>query len=385
MGEVIIVVTLKSIRTIEAAAIGLLSAVSLSTCTARPAIDDGVPASPDGETERTAIAPAAASPLDEYLGFTDWFQTQEEAKRAENARIVREEDLTAQCMHERGFDYVPYLGEIPGWGRSSDWLIPQSYNPEWVAEYGLGLFADPPLQTVTFGVPMEEQGMHSPSDPNYATFQSLSPAEQDEWRLALIGRAPWEDDDWGTGCRFAASDQALAESNIVQAQSLLNSPEFAPLNEAIAQMRNNLAQPVITEEEQDWLECMVNAGYPEMVEQCENTIPRFSPEIGGMVTWPHYLRVSEQLTQEYTQIATEHFNETGDPTPPTPADSPAMADLQRREIALALADFDCRVATNFEARQAARVNETESRFVNDNRAALVALRDAAEQRGLVSN
>ena len=372
-------------RTLALAAVGLLAALTLSTCTAKPAIDNDVAASPDGETERTAIVAAVASPLDEYLGFTDWFQTQEEAKRAENARIIREEELTAQCMHERGFDYVPYLGEIPGWGRSSDWLVPQSNNPEWIAEYGFGLFADPPLQPVSFGAAMEEQGMHLPSDPNYATFQNLSPAEQNEWRLALIGRAPWEDADWGTGCRFGASGQAVLESTFAQAQSLLNSPEFAPLNEAIAQMRNNLAPPVITEEEQDWLECMANAGYPEMVEQYENTIPRFSPEIGGMVTWPHHLRVSEQLTQEYTQIATEHFNGTGNPTPPTPADSPAMADLQRREIALALADFDCRATTYFEARQAARINEAESRFVNDNRAALVALRDAAEQRGLVSN
>jgi len=54
--------------------------------------------------------------------------------------------------------------------------------------------------------------------------------------------------------------------------------------------------------------------------------------------------------------------------------------MREREIDMALADFDCRVAVDYDARQAAVVNETETQFVNDHRSALEALRSAFEQR-----
>jgi len=53
--------------------------------------------------------------------------------------------------------------------------------------------------------------------------------------------------------------------------------------------------------------------------------------------------------------------------------------LRERELEIALADFDCRVASDFSARQEARRIEIETQFVDDHHAALTALRAAAEQ------
>jgi len=51
-----------------------------------------------------------------------------------------------------------------------------------------------------------------------------------------------------------------------------------------------------------------------------------------------------------------------------------------REINTALADYDCRIAVDYQARQDARRTELETQFIADHRADLEALRAAAEQR-----
>jgi len=61
---------------------------------------------------------------------------------------------------------------------------------------------------------------------------------------------------------------------------------------------------------------------------------------------------------------------------PRTSDITAMTE---REISLALADFDCRITTEFQTRLDTLEIEFETQFANDNHAAFCAFRSAIEQ------
>jgi len=160
------------------------------------------------------------------------------------------------------------------------------------------------------------------------------------------------------GCSRWASDQV---PQTAPGQELLLSDEFAPLLEAINQMGRNLQEdPDMLATAQDWLDCMANAGYPEFG----------SSNYVGSIYGRQYLASSSiesargQLSEEQ-RIGTEQ-----------------AAALQEREIALALADLDCRVAVDYTERRNAIQLAAETQFVEDNRPALEAFRSASEQRGV---
>lgn len=76
------------------------------------------------------------------------------------------------------------------------------------------------------------------------------------------------------------------------------------------------------------------------------------------------------------QSALSLAGETG---PFTPANSPTIAALHEREVALATADLNCRVSTGFAAGRQAHIHAVENQFIIDHREALEALRSAVEQ------
>jgi len=61
--------------------------------------------------------------------------------------------------------------------------------------------------------------------------------------------------------------------------------------------------------------------------------------------------------------------------------TPELRAIGEQEIEMALADFDCRVATNFRQRQETRWFDAETQFVSDHREAVNAFKDALAQRG----
>jgi len=369
----------------------LAGVISLGGCAATPSSVEST-----SET-RAVIAPLPPSPLVEYAGFLwDFDRSPEALSQRREAQTRRREDLIAQCMRERGFDYVPYLGDQPGWFASANATLdlagPQFNDPEWVEQYGFGIFANPSLAAFGRSQMLPIGTLHFESDPNYATFNSLSETEQHEWRMALVGLEPWESDDWGAGCRNMADEVIWQDDEFTATRAIIESDEFAPLNEAMGRLASSWLEPNVTEEELDYLSCMAAAGYPELMRRFEDTVPRWDPVLNAMSTDAHQWRVAWQLVGEFHAINQAHQAELreaglpdvtpiGEPIVLTPAESLEMADLQRREIAMALADFDCRASTNMAARQRARQIEAETVFVNDHRAALVALRDAHEQRG----
>jgi hypothetical protein len=200
----------------------------------------------------------------------------------------------------------------------------------------------------------------------------LSESELDAFIRALWGPPPseWAEPIHGESSFYWTYDMSdftteqiwehsgcLGQSMLImmgdQPIGLFHSDEFAPLFEAINQMRNELGQEK-TEAEGDWLACMADAGYPniERREDAQNHIWSARDRIRSS---PGGFRATAETSRE-------------------------MAALLEREIQTALADLDCRTAVDFQNRQDARRIEVETQFVSDHRLALEALRDAAEQR-----
>jgi len=208
----------------------------------------------------------------------------------------------------------------------------------------------------------------SADDPNEAILADMTDSERNAWRQALSG---WPGDSWPNGpfpdwdamgeeelafnmnCSSRGMNQALAERDFA------NHDEFAPLLEAIDEFQGDLKLE-ITEADQAWSTCMADNGFPGIERQRQS---------------------QQQLSDEWV----ETWNEiTGRPDwvgNPTLANSPELVNLRERELDQALADLDCRVATDFKARHQAQINAWETQFVNDHQASLNALRDAAAQFG----
>lgn len=234
----------------------------------------------------------------------------------------------------------------PGWVDTT-LSAQQLDNPDWVSQWGYGLFfGENPIQISFWDDPL-----HSESDPNREIFESLSPSEQEAWE-ATLGRPQ----TWGDDCRRRANDTVMAE----QPFNIFLEDEFRPLFEVwqgiSADWTNSEGYLAANA---DWSNCMADSGYPGF----DNRIDANN-------------QIGEEL---FTYRIAER--RIGFPQA-TPQTSPELADLQQREIELALADLNCRTEVNFQARLDASRIEIETQFVNDHQTALKALRDAAEQRGL---
>lgn len=180
----------------------------------------------------------------------------------------------------------------------------------------------------------------------------LSTAEQAAWNLALWGNTlGWGGNHDEPNCRDWART-TLEERN---PHRLVESDEFAPLFEAIDQMRAGTLVE-ITDADRDWANCMADTGHLGFERQWE---------------------AEDRFRDEYSGAISNFFSSTQ----PQGAwiGSVPWRELREKEIVLALADLECRTATNFRSRNNAFKVEVETQFVEDNRAALEALRAAAEQ------
>jgi len=332
----------------------LLATVVLITAACSP-----ISSTPDEAGSNAEIA----SPLEPYLASV-WGTglSQEEQIAVAEARNVFEENYIAQCMRDAGFEYTPFPeGTTFRFGDAENW---QPEDREWVAQHGFGMFFEGtrPDSMVT--------SLTIDGDPNRAHQESLSAAEAKAWQEALEGR--WADfndgtfvfedgttmdfDEWmeyrsTNSCRGRAWSATQENSPVALAQT----EEFAPLFDAINQLRD-VQRATATDADREWSICMANAGHPDLGTQwdAQNLVQERSSAFWDDWTW----------------------EERGHPDR-----DPEMIAIRELEIELALADFDCRAETDFDARQAAHRLELETQFVNDHRAALEALRAAAEQLG----
>jgi len=286
------------------------------------------------------------SPLAEFLNpvFGTGLDPEEQTRRNVSLNIEGHE-LIAQCMRDAGFEYSPNLSTLR--------VAQPDRRPndrDWVEQYGYGFVNSPAAPPVAQPKDSWDVGKH---------IASLGESERKAYILALWGQAyfsqeddppeqsglTWEDE----GC----SGKARHEVEIIRSTDITASEEFMPLFEAIAELDSD---PWYLDRlngiNLEWSLCMENAGHADQT----------SPD-----------NATQQIATEWSAITS---------LPEDDANRAALlTDLGQREIALAVADLECRETSSTLERQQALRFELESRFVADNRTALEALRAAVEQRG----
>jgi len=309
------------------------------------------------------------SPLDDLLGeILGTNLPFEEFKTKYQQEIIRHEELVAQCMTEAGFDYIPAPSEYEIADAS---VRNPAYRPDvrdWVAQYGFAQIVYPAEMMAPCGVIIDP-----PANPNQDYINSLSPAERDAYWATLIfpqfdsapGGVTLADGTFLTDNEFqdylTNSTCNGRASRIISEESpagLTESAEFAPLFTAISDLRTRLWEEA-TEADYDWGACMADKGFPDYARPIEAR-NQFGQEVNDALD-----RISK------------HWDYSRDLNT---ANSPELAELHNREIDIALADFDCRVSVNHQARKDAHETAAELQFIEDYRPAFNALRAAAEQR-----
>ncbi|QRY39631.1 hypothetical protein JVX92_08720 [Microbacterium hominis] len=323
--------TLTRIATTTLAAVAL--AISASGCTAAS----------DGSGGKTD------SPLMEYLGAvygTNLSASEQEQRYAESQK--KSEELVAQCMKDQGFEYTPNTQNVSFSAGDADMWKPD--DRDWVSQYGYGMVKNPMSDQPAQETPY--------TDPNQGYLDSLSQTEQTAYWEALYGPQPTEDQlgedgsyeyDWKTaGCQGAAQHETNSDP--------MQDEQFASLNEAINTFYTDMAtNTAFAEINQKWSSCMSDAGHTG-----------FSAQTDAQMS------ISNKLSSYYEKMSGSSGAQENDPE---------LATLAEEEVAVALADLDCRTKTGYTAEQQKVQFELERQFIADHKAELEALKAAAEQAG----
>lgn len=328
--------------------------------------DSGVPESDAGAVVATSapVSPATSappvdvSPLAEYLPYgtgssPDLGATWERWQRAA-------EDAKADCMAEHGFEYVPYVMPLsfapaPAGGAVSIVVEggPGRELPpgEYAAQYGYGLSTVSPAERTTR------------ADPNDAIVDAMDVPERVAYFRTMFGASQSLDDrgypnaeiahDDPKACwqRAAAMADAAAPEPDADARAEIDAA-FAGLREQIAALPEQVsADARVVAATQRWAECMTAAGYPGYTD----------------------------LNGPQSDVAARARSLMGDALDPANAEPDALAELQRLEIGLAVADERCRESFGTTYQDVTR--EFERRFVEQHRAELEEYRDAIAALG----
>ncbi|MCM6762764.1 hypothetical protein NB037_10090 [Rathayibacter sp. ZW T2_19] len=309
----------------------LASVLALTACSA-----------PDG-----GDAPQEASPLTEYLGAlygTDRSLEQQQEEFAEQERA--REDLVAACMKEQGFDYTPNPQSAASVTTGSGEWEPE--DREWVAQYGYGVVDFPGRDE-----PVEADEEYVDLNADYMA--SLSESERAAYQEALTGPPVPEDQagedgsyeyDWAASGCFGSAQHELDTRDPVRAS------EHEPLMDALSEFYSSQATaPGLVDLNAEWSSCMTDAGHPGFAVQFD---------------------ARNSIVAEVSA-----FREASDE--PIEDSDPKLQKLAEKEIALALADLDCREKTDYRAEEKKVQVEQERRFIADHQAELDALKADVEQ------
>jgi hypothetical protein len=362
----------------------LLPAVLLATASTLVACSGGG----DGDV-LVAAADRPQSPIEEFFDLPTGFDDDQQEKFAEQARLVEEE--VRDCMVAQGFEYTPTTQPTSVLPADQEFRDAMELPPEeFVERYGLGITTFASSGSVEGGGFGEEVL----PDPNEARVQEMDQAEQDAYYRALYGdfedQPEWDPalseeenqqrmDDYyenrePTGCQEIAWAELEEES---QGQYAVYEEYADELEQMWQQIE---ADPRIAEFEQEWAECMSEAGYDFAdMETMYNSIYERQGELyGSPESEPAVAEASGELT-ETTATTETGGDEGGSPTPDeglVEPDAAALAELREYELDVARANFDCGGGSGFG--QPAVYEEVrfelEQQFIDEHRAELEELR-----------
>jgi len=309
-------------------ALAVVAALALTACTSGPAAGDRDTAEADTATA-DARTPFSAY-WDAMYGVYD-----DDAEIADRERVER---LVADCMAAEGFDYIPVDQHPP---KAVTPYMDGYGTEDWAAAHGYGAF---PTDEETRQ--MDEQV--ASEDPNQDYVDSLSESEQGAYYAALESPGPDNDAllkmkngempayDWeASGCR-GRSQHAVTGDDPTQSE------RYAPLVAAMnALQQDQAADPAMVPIEAAWADCMADAGYADL--------PTRQSAVDS---------VFDQSTRYW---------DSGNSDEPSDA---LRDDWRDYEIEVAVADFRCGEAVDYDAKALVVQTARENRFIDDNRAEL---------------
>lgn len=322
--------------------------------------DDGLAGKPVDEAvdePATTLAPPPPGELDEFLirirGASG--NSQQEAQDLMDQRFRRREQFISACMAEQGFTYIP--------NSLSPATITHTTGPlrgsrEFAELAGFGI-TRPGLEGSTgFGISFNPDPA---SDPNRAAVEAMSQAERDAFHQALMG------DFWQTPDGFVTFSGAHALEGEVDesfnpanwgcmggaelAESPITPSEFAAIFAEVQRFPDSVpVHPQIIALDNEWTNCMSGFGFPGLLSpvQLDESLRIEWAAIQSPVGF------SELINNWDWEINPEgppggSFDENGNFVPPGLGEARAL--FADREMALALADIDCRELLDFAARQ----------------------------------
>ncbi|HQY99688.1 MAG TPA: hypothetical protein PKV13_05490 [Propionicimonas sp.] len=322
-------------------------------------------------------APAATlkaedSPLTKYL--YKMYQgpgpdaSKEEQQTFYNELQKKTEDLVAQCMKKEGFEYTPNVSQntvVMADGAENAW---KPDDREWVQQYGYGMVNYPGRDDQ-----QTETEATAPVDPNQQYLESLSEAEQQAYNEALYGtqvaEEPAEEEeatgeatettwDWTkAGCYGAAQHES-------QGEQVYEKAEFKPLVDALQKFYETMrTSPEYAAMDTEWVACMDAAGKTGFKAQADASNS-----------------ISELMNAYWeSSMPAEGEEQTEAPTNQGTMDDPAFAEINKKEVELALVDLTCREKTDYSNRQLKIQFKLEEQFIADHKAELDAMVAAVEQ------
>jgi len=308
---------------------------------------------PTGAGEAHQWIPGA---LEEYT-LRIWGGGQNETQAEVQARLDREhrerEEMIVACMAEQGFQYFPDLNNSGTVIFMDDQDGPAWGSQEFAEIYGFGIANDPWRN-------VENENAAPPEpvewvDPNADLRATMSEAEEQAWQEALWG-PPIE---WVDGQDWDAMQAGCA--NQVQAYFWGNdNDQFRGISEEVNNFWMTVeSDPRWSQLNQAWATCFANSGYPGHASPSE---------------------ASNSMQAEWSQVQAwdlqgeifGNWDWDAYPDGPAPQDLPQpdpqeVAAFTEREIAMAVASYNCQQEVNFNQMQNQIQNDLQAQFVEQHR------------------
>lgn len=320
----------------------------------------------------------------DFFGYGSEDPEEQQAKwRDEEAR---RQELIRACMAEEGFDYTPV--QQP---EESFTVFEPGDEEETVRTQGFGI-------TTWYG---NEDQFSGPEveweDPNQEMVEAMSETEREAYYAALWGTEEEQMEDakteidpetgeeityyegFGAGCEGKASEEIWGDQSETGDLWEELGPEMEAMYERVQ------ADPRIADLDQEWSECMADAGYEyESRNKMHETIfedfdKRFQEIVGpnGGYVDPFEGWSEEEIEaffEEKTEDEQQAFFDQAQQQTRDDIDQEALAALQQEEIDLAVADFECG-ADYWDVYQEVSA-EYEADFIAANRDVLEQIREA---------
>ncbi len=326
--------------------------------------------SADGGTPDDASRPTESPAGDTARGAVDAFFDEMSALRdmgdAIDQHTALQEDVAA-CMNALGFEYTPIvpsdeLEEVP---TAADLGLERGTR-EYAEQFG-------------FGITTDDMGYYAMSaaqldDPNTLYVESLTPEARTEYDRALWGSP--EDVD-ASDPQAAAPQGCFAEAQARAGAVLEASGAFDPqvfFEEEMAMREAIQSDDRVVALHEAWSSCMADAGFPDLLTPGDNVF-----------TGDAMLAIRDEFDARIIALQGEIAEVTDPSVKLGLAALQAKQELAEREIAMAVADVDCRTASGYADALLEVEIEHQARFYDDHRAEFDAYAAAIAERVAAGN